>query len=156
MLVDGMLPPGRLRVTVDELREHFVDAFPDSSTRGLLFHRWLQYREVLVGLVPLKSQWIDGSFVTSKRDPGDIDLVNVFDGPELDQVPPERRAIASMMLKGSYTRAIWGVDAYVFAIYPDGDQRQAAALSARGYWDWWLGRVRGDENVVKGYLEVVV
>ena len=156
MLVDGLLPPGRMRVTEDEFHSMFVEAFPASKVREQLFDQWVRHRLALQSMLPLQAQWIDGSFVTDKVDPGDVDLVCMFDGPALDLVPPSTQAIAQLMLSGSSTKAIWGIDTYVLASYPEEHPNHEFYLMRRGYWDRWFGRVRGDENATKGYLEVVV
>jgi hypothetical protein len=152
---DGLLPAGRVRVTVEEFHGAFVEPFPESKTRERLFDRWQDHRAALASMLPLTAQWIDGSFVTAKVDPGDIDLVNVLDGVQLDAVPENRRAIARMMLSGQSTRNLWGIDSYPLPEYPDGHPFHNEYLRFRGYWDRWFGLVRGNDQATKGYLEVI-
>ncbi|OJV15505.1 MAG: hypothetical protein BGO21_31450 [Dyadobacter sp. 50-39] len=57
-------------------KAEFVDAFPRSSTRQVIFENFSVYMEKLVAIIGTDfHQWIDGSFVTRKLNPGDIDFV---------------------------------------------------------------------------------
>ena len=75
--VGGLLPAGIHDCTVEEVRERFC-RFQRSDRRFRLFEKLEVYlREVrLTSLVA----WlvIDGSFVTAKEEPGDIDLIIVL------------------------------------------------------------------------------
>lgn len=58
----------------------FVDAFPRSSTRQVIFENFSVYMEKLVAIIGTGfHQWIDGSFVTRKLNPSDIDFVTFVD-----------------------------------------------------------------------------
>jgi hypothetical protein len=57
-------------------KAEFVDAFPQSSTRQVIFQNFSEYVEKLVSIIGTGfHQWVDGSFVTRKLNPGDIDFV---------------------------------------------------------------------------------
>src|SRR5437016_4245337 len=74
------LPPGGHAATVSEIRAFFVDAFPSSTSRSNLFDRWAVLLEAIERIIHVDAQWIDGSYVTKKQDPGDIDLVSHLNG----------------------------------------------------------------------------
>ena len=88
----------------------FVDAFPKSKTRRRLFMRWERHRAALVSLVRAEAQWIDGTFVTSKEDPRDIDLVTIIDGPAKEILAPPLQDMVRALLGGKDTKAAWGMD----------------------------------------------
>lgn len=70
-----ILSPGLHRMTPDELREATVKDFPLSNRREAL---WGSLEFVLNTLKSLKipcELWIDGSFLTKKIDPDDVDFV---------------------------------------------------------------------------------
>src|SRR3954452_15377682 len=90
---DGLLPPGRHTASVAEVKAAFVDPFGGSASRMAIFTGWRMHRESLQNVVPGMYQWIDGSFVTSKLDPGDIDVVTFIDGVQYDAMPDWRRAL---------------------------------------------------------------
>ncbi len=64
----------------------FVDAFPRSSTRQVIFENFSVYMEKLVAIIGTGfHQWIDGSFVTRKLNPSDIDFVTFVDAKTFSQ-----------------------------------------------------------------------
>lgn len=152
---NGLLPVGRHTVTVDQFREHFVDAFPESKSRGRLFRRWQQHRESLTSMIAVRSQWIDGSFVTSKADPGDIDLVSFMDGATYDGLAPGLREMVLALVAGDSTRGFWSMDSYPVFEFDAGHRAAVASASQTDYWHQWWQRSRTEDGIVKGYLEVV-
>lgn len=151
----GWLPTGRHVVTAQEFRTHFVDAFPGSATRERLFRRWEKHLEALTSVITVEAQWIDGSFVTDKLDPGDIDLASIVDGPTYDALAPGLRHMAEGLLSGKATKAVWGMDSYLVLNYPDGHpaKPQADAMAEEVHLFWQSHREH--DGIVKGYLEVV-
>src|SRR5690242_7160692 len=94
---EDRLDAGRHAVTFEEIREVFVDGFPGSATRAPLFESFSLVRAAIMRVVPIREQWIDGSFVTRKQDPVDIDLVTVFDGEQLDALDgPDRTLLKGL------------------------------------------------------------
>jgi hypothetical protein len=62
-------------MSVDDLKAMVVDGFPLSTRRDFLWTNFLQIVEQLKSVgIPCKV-WIDGSFLTKKIDPDDIDFV---------------------------------------------------------------------------------
>lgn len=74
----GLLVPAEgIWTTVDDLCECFVRSFPASETRAHLFQNWLNYNQLLRQEIGADfTQWINGSFVTQKLNPKDIDIVS--------------------------------------------------------------------------------
>ena len=151
---DGLLPAGRHQVTTDVFRQQFVDAFGGSSTRARLFTRWQRHREALSSVVPIQAQWIDGSYVTDRLDPGDVDVVSLIDGPTFDALAPALQLMVSQLVSGSGTRAVWGIDSYLLPVYPGGHPLRPETVKGLTYWDNQWQRVKGNNQLTKGYLEV--
>ena len=60
--------------------EHFVDEFEDSTTRKLIFEQYQRYLlDIRTMITDDFVQWIDGSFVSRKTNPNDIDVVTFLD-----------------------------------------------------------------------------
>jgi hypothetical protein len=102
-----------------------VISYPFSSTRRRNFDGWQRLRQALVLLVPVTSQWVDGSFVTAKPDPADLDLTTLFDGPAFDNLPDIKRKAVNGLLAGRACQAIWHCDSFPIAVYPQGHQHRA-------------------------------
>ena len=66
---------------LSEFSSVFVDKFSNSQSRKLHFDRYLKYStdlKILVDL-PFLKQWVNGSFVTLKNNPDDIDFITFLD-----------------------------------------------------------------------------
>ena len=70
-----LLQPGLHRVTMPRLRKLCVDAFPLSTTRLKLFDGLNRLLAWFAQTSIAAEMWIDGSFLTQKIDPSDVDLV---------------------------------------------------------------------------------
>lgn len=151
----GLLPPGKHQVTPDQVREHFVDAFPESKTRERLYRRWMRHRATLHSVLPILSQWVNGSYVTGKQDPSDVDVVTIMDGPTYLALPPALQDMANALLAGKETKAFWQIDSYPVLLFPDGHGEKAAAEAALQEWEHLWSRVKNDDHGVKGFLEVL-
>lgn len=155
-LEKGCLPPGRYRATVDEVHGAFVACMADTAHRQRVFDRWLLHREALSNLVPIDRQWINGSFVTDKPDPGDMDVVTFFDGEAFDTLPEWKQALAKSIMHGHHTEQLWNVDSFQLPVYSeDHPLVEPVTNRARGYWDWQWSRRKGTDGEEKGYLEVM-
>lgn len=65
---------------IDELKSSFVEPFENSVSRKLIFEDYVEYVTLLKTIIPNEIiQWINGSFVTLKTNPRDIDLVTFVD-----------------------------------------------------------------------------
>ncbi len=75
-----LMPYEIIELTLSEFETSFVDGLDDRTHRRGLFQKYLSFLEDLkVSLGVPFYQWVDGSFVTTKVFPGDIDLVIFLD-----------------------------------------------------------------------------
>lgn len=146
------LPAGRHRATAEEIKTFFVDAFPASISRPILFERWAVLLQAIERVVEVQAQWIDGSYVTKKPEPGDIDLVSHLDGETLDALPPVERALLRGLIAGQLSKQLHACDSFHIAIYPPGHPARGPYEAALAYWEEWFGTDRGGEP--KGYVEL--
>ncbi|GAB4026491.1 hypothetical protein GCM10028773_55310 [Spirosoma koreense] len=62
---------------MEEIRDVFVRPFDNSETRERLFGEWMKYNRMLrQELGEGFLQWVNGSFVTQKLNPKDVDIVS--------------------------------------------------------------------------------
>jgi len=84
----GNLKPYRsIPSFVEEMKNYFVDGIK-SETRKNNFEKYIQYAKDLKkhsGGFDLK-QWVDGSFVTRKTNPKDIDIVTFLDEQQIKEL----------------------------------------------------------------------
>ena len=73
----GLLPAGLHDCTLNEIRERF-GAFQINDQRPELFQKFLAFAAEVKGAQFVRCLLVDGSFVTAKACPNDIDLVIVL------------------------------------------------------------------------------
>ncbi len=76
----GLLPAGFHNKTLEEVKTLCVENFPNSATRSTIFDSFVENF-----IIPLTNTglmcdvWVDGSFITEKENPEDIDVLVEFD-----------------------------------------------------------------------------
>lgn len=147
------LPPGRHVATVEEIEQVFVDGFPGSTTRAVIFRQWRILCEAVERIIPIEQQWVYGSFVTRKENPADIDLVSHFDGAAMDGLAPVDKMLVHGLISGHYTRDLHGVDSFAIVHYPEGHPAREEYVKAINFWEDTLAH-QGRSGEAKGYIEV--
>lgn len=148
-----LVPDNGIISDLSELRDEFVVNIP-SIRRSDIFTKFLKYNEDLknvCGLTELK-QWIDGSFVTKKVNPGDIDLVTFIDSEKLQE-------IGSIIdrFKFPNSESNYGVDAYIVEVYREDDREYSKTLSDTAYWHDRFTKTRRNRSgnrLKKGFLQI--
>ncbi len=146
------LPPGVHSATVDEVEASLVVAFPTSSSRPPIFEGWRRHRNAVSALLPPSVQWVDGSYVSTKINPGDIDVVTHVDGQQFDALDPASQAAVRALFAGSPDTSTFLTDAYAIAEYPLGHVARPFYEQVRAYWEWRWSTAR--DGTSKGFVEV--
>jgi len=146
------LAPGRHLATADEILDALVDAFPNSTSRVPIYAQWQTLLEAIERMIKVEEQWIDGSFVTKKENPGDIDLVSHVDGPTLEQLGPVDQMLLHGVLAGHQSRDLHLCDSFFIAIYPEGHPARPIYEQALSIWESIFGTDRGGDP--KGFVEL--
>ncbi len=142
---DGYLEPGLHDLTVDSLEEHFVTGFPTSTTRPNIIEGYKRHNFAVNALGISGEQFLDGSFVSTKNDPGDIDLVQFSDSDSVDELSALDKIIFGSLFAGQATKATHLCDAYFCPTVPETDPRYPKLRSARKYWLGEFGYDRQDK-----------
>ncbi len=111
---EGYLTPiDGIESDLTTFRQNFVEDFSNSKTRHNLFDNYLEYLRLFSrNITPKFEQWINGSFVTQKENPNDIDFVTFIDANIFDKFEQELESFWSFSLEDE------GLDAYIVKIYP--------------------------------------
>jgi hypothetical protein len=150
---EGLLPTGRHRATLAEIEIAFVDGFPTSATRSVLLESFSYVREAIRRVVPIREQWLNGSFVTSKLHPGDIDVVTMFAGEDLDALDGPAWALLRGLVSDKTSQWLHGCDSYQLTYFASESEHHSIYLGAAAYWDGLFGHDRDGKS--KGYISVV-
>lgn len=123
--------------TLAELRILCVDGFNGkSNTRHEVMCGLEEVVEKLIEKSIVGNIWVDGSFVTQKNDPNDVDMLLAIDGNFYDNCSVEQRNIIDWV--GSNLKVSHKCDSYAYMFYDDPAHPQ--------YWDsvwhksYWLTR----------------
>jgi hypothetical protein len=139
----GNLPPGDHWPAEADFEARFVHV-PGSNSRAEIYDGFKRHRAELLdaGVDQDADCLLDGSFTTSKLDPGDIDLV-----VEVDALLFLESDRLQKLLSGPGAKDEFSCDAYPLIVYPENDPRHAAVTAqGRAYWRKWFGRDRQNHD----------
>ena len=146
----GHLTPYELiESNLEAFEAAFVSNFPESTTRKRIFERYVAYVEELRKIVGDGfTQWVDGSFVTQKVNPRDIDFLTFL---EIDRYEQNREAVDSFRKRRSEKGVL--TDGYFLFIRPVGySQRHLYELDR----DEWFRHFRwGCDDEQKGFIQLI-
>lgn len=150
---ESVLPPGRLQATIDEVRAALVDGFPNSVRRRPLFERWVALREAIRRIVEVDSDWLDGSYVTKKEEPNDIDMLTIVDEPAIEALDEASKTLLKGLVARELSRELHECHSFLLVSYPEGHPAHGVYQATRQYWENLFGHDRGGDP--KGFLEIV-
>lgn len=141
-----LFPAGFFETSLEELQIHCVDPFPDSDRRKALYAGAVVYFQQLSNIGCDLEIWIDGSFVTQKPEPDDIDVVVVMDPAQVDRLSPEKAAALEALADTNTVKTRFGLHVFFVA----GNSRDGLA-----YWRGLFGYQR-DGRTPKGMALIKV
>ncbi len=141
---NGYLPPGFHAWDLPSLAHHTVAKFPESTTRPKLFGGYTELCGCLSLLELSGEQWIGGSFVTQKENPGDIDLANLLDIEALDHLRPDQQQLLIAYMRGPVTKSLCHCDSYFILRVPENHPLRADFEKTYNYWLDLFGKDRAD------------
>lgn len=144
----GLLTPAEaIPADLEVVKRHFVDAFPKSKTRVKLYENLIQFNETLQKEVyPWYEMWVDGSFVTKKHNPRDVDVVVFLDAEVYRLREKKFDAIVSFSFE------ILKIDAYFVIVYPEKHPSFPLTQISTNRWFDFLSTTRSENR--KGFLKL--
>jgi hypothetical protein len=144
-----LLPAGFHRMSLEELRKLCVNAkrFSSSSTRGEIMSCLEQLGARLIENGIAVELWIDGSFVTQKADPEDVDLSVRFLAEAYDGATDQQRMLLDEIQQLKDTDHI---DGYLQPEWPPTSPHHTIGLNMFDYWQrqWGFGRNGEPKGIV--------
>ncbi|MEM6396511.1 MAG: hypothetical protein AAF741_09200 [Bacteroidota bacterium] len=146
-------PPVIHKLSNEDFERLFVEDFPNSETRRLLFEELMMYTlrvqdEVTDSFV----QWIGGSFTTRKKNPRDIDVLTILDGSAYDR---KEKLLITELSKDSYFGK--GVDPYFLAKRETNHKEYSFFVSDQIYWLNHFGitrKGRDGKSLLRGFIQL--
>ena len=126
-----LLAAGRHYLDLSELQRIGVYAFAERAKRERLYYALeeLVQRFLREG-IPCE-MWIDGSFLTEKPEPDDIDVAVKIDLDVSENLNASQRLLVDDANEAEY---IQGIDSFVFVSYPRGHDLYGSDLDERETW----------------------
>jgi hypothetical protein len=146
----ALLKPGIHPLTIEALHGLAVAPFPQDSRRAEL------YEKLKLWVITLRASgvrgrlWLDGSFLTEKIGPSDIDCI--FWSPSwVDEknATQQVKAQVGKLLDRAYAETIFSLDFYMETPAPD------RVLHREAYWRGMLGFCH-DRVTAKGFAEITL
>lgn len=100
-----LLPAGIHKISPPKLRELTVAGFPLSQSRGNLWKSFEFILKVLIDTAIPCDVWVDGSFLTKKMDPGDIDLIVDIPIEFVDTATPDQLSLIQNLSDQLYKKS---------------------------------------------------
>lgn len=149
-------PYEKIELSLERFKKHFVDDFANEHKRRLeIFENYVDFldgfkQEVTQSFI----QWIDGSFVTKKLNPRDIDFVTLIDYQTYERF----QTIIENKYRREPAKNIFGlVDAYAVKMYPVGHSQRWVSEYDLIYWRRWFSETRmnrAKKKFAKGFIEI--
>lgn len=139
-------------MTTAEARQQCVAAFPLSNTRADIMAGLESVIHRLDSVLLAGELWLDGSFLTSKINPNDVDILLRVQAHLYDNGTPQQRATIDWLrgnLKDSHR-----CDSYVLMEYPGDHGQFATGEWMRAYWTRQYGFSRTNE--MKGIAVILL
>jgi hypothetical protein len=155
--IRGNLTPNEIiPMEWDNFVQHFVVEKPNSATRQQLLSNFVAFIEQLQGTIsPNFKIWIDGSFISTKINPRDIDAVFLL---PYDIVERKKSVLEHQVFIKEF-KFSKGLDLYYFADYPENHKRNFLSHHFKIYWKDVYGHTRPDINKQqfgKGFIELTI
>lgn len=130
-----LLGAGFHPMSVEALQRLCVEDFPGSTARGDIMAGLLAIYERARALHLPGNMWIDGSFLTQKTDPDDVDIVFWFPQDYYDGGNPDQAEFINWLTSNDEDpKQSFRCDTYAEPIVRMGDREYALHLDAMEYW----------------------
>jgi len=141
-----LFAPGFYAVPFEGLKENLtkllVSPFADSRCRELLLTHLLALLVEVSGVCIFTEAWIDGSFVTDKEEPNDVDVVLWYNAAS--SISPRELRTYRELKDNNLMMSHYRCDVY---LAKNGDDK------LRRYWENWFGKDR--TGTQKGIIRII-
>ena len=155
---NGLLPFGIYPIDLPLLEQRFVLDFPRSTTRRTIFEGYLRILQAVNPLNLSGWQWLDGSFVTAKENPEDLDVVTFLQADELDALSAEDQTTVLEFLQGqARTKALYHCETFLVIVRPFDDRLYQRYEKDRADKNYLFGKTNFDKTGValpKGFVSI--
>lgn len=132
--------PTAMPATLAEIHFRFVATIPESTRRPQIWNGWMRHRLEIEAMRVPYATLVNGSFLTEKVEPGDVDLCYLFDAGALEGLTPAEEARLAWLASGEPAcKKEYFCDAYMAVQYPLTHPLYAEGLHWATYWSSVFG-----------------
>ncbi|MCH8317379.1 MAG: hypothetical protein IIA88_02590 [Bacteroidetes bacterium] len=150
----NLKPYNIIELDIEEFQKYFVQEFRNSITREIIFDDYLTYiNDFKKDVTPNFIQWINGSFVTGKENPKDIDFLTIIDF----QIYEAKAKLMDNQFRNPIAKAKYKLDAYTLKSYPLDHKNRFITEYDLLYWENWFGTTkmnRAKKKFSKGFIQI--
>lgn len=152
-----LTPAGKSASSLDELKEFFVLRYKQSSKRQVLFNELLKFFRDFFETISVEEVtiWANGSFISKKENPNDIDFVFFLDYMLADQFESE----ISRQFTHPESKTIYQMDAYLLRVFPEHHPNHFFTESDKAWWFELFSNTRKNRagrSDKKGFVEIKI
>lgn len=143
-------------IPLDEFKKTFVENFGESSSRSSIYNNFYGYIIDFQKYVDKSVRlWVNGSFVTLKDNPKDIDFVNLIS----NEIYTEKENIITERFSSRGADKYYSVDAYTLRVYNENHPKSLLTQQDMLYWYHWFTKTRMNRAKIrfpKGFIELKI
>jgi len=145
----ALLQPGVHAMTIVQLHALAVAPFPLDLRRAELHRKFTTWAGTLHSTGVAGTLWVDGSFLTEKGGPDDIDCVLWNPGWANPPIAPTANALVQKILEKAHAKSQFGIDLYIENTTPTN------VFHREAYWKGVFGFAH-DRITAKGFAEISI
>ncbi len=127
-------------MSLSEVKKRCVTDFVQAENRSSIMAGLEAAVKKLIDVGIQGELWVDGSFLTEKIDPKDVDLLLRINAEFADNATKEQEETLEWFEKG--LSDFYRCDSYVWREYSPGHTLHVLSEAERIYWTGWFGRSR--------------
>lgn len=151
-------PPGLTAMICDTISVDLVDGFPTSQTREKIYKQFCSFISEVSKHVSPCEVWIDGSFVTKKENPNDVDILVFVNLDDFAKFAEEEDGFDLIKEQHPCVDAYFSIFINDIGFQSLDEKMQAIIVNRRNYWKGQYGFDREDNPkgiVVLNAAEIV-
>jgi hypothetical protein len=144
----SLFPLGFHHLSLSDVEQVCVDLFPLSTTRPEIMNGLRQFVKRMDDARIVGELWLDGSFLTEKIDPKDVDVLLRVDGALYNSGTTEQRQAIDWVIANQ--KATLKCDSYALMEYAVGDSLHTEGQWWYSYWhrQWGFSRETDPKGIV--------
>ena len=138
----GLLPEGLHLCDERQFSDLLVKRFPEGSTRAAVRDGFFEFRQRAAQHGICGMQWVDGSYVTKKLLPSDVDVVTFVAADHVNNLSDEAKLFVQETMARPHGALQFKTDSYVVVVREPGHPAYDAYERWRLYWRDLYGHTR--------------